>query len=122
MDETGVWDVDRLAAAELLAALHAVNHVEWANLIATAFARSRQQNVRWAARRVHDAAIKSLEHAAVEQFGHRDAIWNEGFRFAENRLSTQAPADLLGVTTVPSKSRGQVLRSLIRSTKNASLG
>lgn len=119
MDDTGVWDVDRLAAAELLVSLNASDHAEWAHLVARAFCKTRQQNVRWAARRVHDAAIQILEEAAIEEFVHRDAMWNEGFRFAENELSVQNPADLLGIDLAPSKSRGQVLRSMIRDTKSA---
>lgn len=119
--ESEIWEVDRVAAAELAAALRAAGPDDWAGLLAQAFSKSRRQNCEWAARRVHESVIGLLESEAVEQFSHRDQRWTDGFRYAEERLSTQSPLGLLAIAASPSRSKGQILRGMIRSARQRSL-
>lgn len=117
MGDGSVWEIDRLAAAELLALLRVAPEAEWDNLAAKAFSKSRLQSYEWAARRVHESAIKALEAESIETFERKDPVWTDGFRHAEECLMAKSPSELLEVVDRPPKSKGQVLRSLFRSAK-----
>jgi hypothetical protein len=117
MGDGSVWEIDRLAAAELLALLRVAPEADWANLAAKAFSKSRLQSYEWAARRVHESAIKALEAESIETFERKDPIWTDGFRHAEECLMAQSPSELLEVVVRPPRSKGQVLRSLFRAAK-----
>jgi hypothetical protein len=117
MGDGSVWEIDRLAAAELLALLRVTPEADWGKLAAKAFSKSRLQSYEWAARRVHDSVIKTLETESVETFERKEPIWTDGFRHAEECLMSKTPAELLEVVARPSKSKGQVLRSLFRTAK-----
>jgi len=120
MDVAGVWEVDRLATADLLASLKTVTEAEWPNVIARAFAKARVKNYEWAAQRVRDSVIDLLEAEAVEEFQRKEMSWTDGFMHAEGCIAAQTASDLLDVSTDLSKSKGQVLRSLIRSARQQS--
>lgn len=120
MDVTGVWEVDRLAAADLLTSLQAVPQCEWPDAIAKAFAKARLENYQWAAQRVRETVIDILETEAVEEFQRKEMVWTDGFRHAEECLVAQTPTELLRVYSGSSKSRGQVLRSLVRTARQQS--
>jgi hypothetical protein len=117
MEDGSVWDVDRVAATELLALLRDAPEADWRSLAAKAFCRARLQSYEWAARRVHESAIKVLEAEATETFHRKEPVWTDGFRHAEECLTAKAPSELLEVITRPSRSKGQVLRSIMRSAK-----
>lgn len=117
MEYGSVWEVDRIAAAELLALLKEAPEADWGMLAAKAFCKSRLQSYEWAAQRVHESAIKVLEAQAMETFQRKDPVWTDGFRHAEECLTAKSPSELLEVITRPSRSKGQVLRSLLRSAK-----
>lgn len=117
MDVTGVWEVDRLAAADLLIVLKTVPQAEWPEVIATAFSKARLENYDWAAKRVRETVIDILETEAVQEFRRKDMIWTDGFRHAEECIVAQMPTELLRVYSGQSKSKGQVLRSLVRSAR-----
>ncbi|MFY8047936.1 MAG: hypothetical protein ACOVNS_03875 [Erythrobacter sp.] len=117
MGDGNVWDVDRIAAAELLALLKGAPEPDWDLLAAKAFSNNRLQNYEWAARRVHESAIKVLETEATEMLQHKEPMWTDGYRHAEKCLMTKSPTELLGVITRSSRSKGQVLRSFLRSAK-----
>jgi hypothetical protein len=115
MGDENVWEVDRIAAAELLACLEKSPQADWIILAAKAFSKTRLQSYEWAARRVHQSAIKALETEAAEIFQHQEPEWTDGYRHAEECLMATSPSELLEVNTHASK--GQVVRSFIRSTK-----
>lgn len=117
MGDGNVWDVDRIAAAELLALLKGAPEADWGLLAAKAFSEKRLQSYEWAARRVHEAAIKVLETEGTEMFQRKEPMWTDGYRHAEKCLMTKSPIELMGVITRPSRSKGQVLRSFLRSAK-----
>jgi len=114
MAENGVWEVDRLAAAELLASIKAACAEDWPSIVMQALSRHRSESQRWAAKRVQESAIQSLEEEASREFERRDAIWTDGYRFAEQVLNACSPDELLGTATRPPPSKGQVLRNLVR--------
>lgn len=117
MANNEVWDVDRIAAAELLAALQRAPAEALAAIAEQAFSRHRTESHEWAARRVHQSAVAELDAGARREFDRRDAIWADGYRFAEQCLQACTPNELLGAVTGRSVSRGQVLRRLIRTAK-----
>ena len=117
MGDENVWEVDRIAAAELLAFLKVAPQEDWGILAAKAFSKTRLQSYEWASRRVHQSAIKVLETEATEMFQRKESMWTEGYRHAEECLMAKSPSELLDVITRPSRSKGQVLRSFLRSTK-----
>ncbi|MDE2621372.1 MAG: hypothetical protein KGL54_14525 [Sphingomonadales bacterium] len=116
MTNPDVWEVDRIAAAELLAALKDAADEDLPR-IAEAFARHRAQSHQWAAKRVHRAAIEALENAASREMDRRNETWADGYRFAEQCLWACNPAELLGTPGRPGATKGQILRSLIRTAK-----
>ena len=121
MEDANVWDVDRIAAAKLLASLRETSEADWGQIIAKAFSRSRFQSYQWAASRVHESAIKVLEAESLEEFQRREAVWADGYRHAEECLMSQTPSELLEAVARPPKSQGQVLRALLRSARQQSV-
>lgn len=121
MEDANVWEVDRIAASELLSLLKQTSEEDWGRVIAKAFSKSRFQNYQWAARRVHDSAIRVLELEAKEEFQRREAVWADGYRHAEECLMSQTPSDLLETVVPPPKSQGQLLRAMLRSARQQSV-
>jgi hypothetical protein len=117
MADEGVWGVDRVAAAELLALLKGAPEADWDILAAKAFSTKRLQSYEWAARRVHESAIKELETEATEMFQRKEPMWTDGYRHATESLMAKSPIKLLGLMSRPPQSKGQVLRSFLRSAK-----
>ena len=117
MGDENVWEVDRIAAAELLAVLKGAPQEEWGALAARAFSRTRVQSYEWAARRVHHSVVKILETEAAEIFQRKEEGWVDGYRHAEECLKAKSPIELLDVITPRPRSKGQVLRSFLRAAK-----
>lgn len=117
MDDASVWEIDRLAAAEILTVLQSAKKADWPDLIAQVFAKARLNNYEWAAQRVRETVIDILEAEAVEEFQRKEAMWTDGFRHAEECLFAHNPSELLRVYPGSSKSTGQVLRSMVRSAR-----
>lgn len=113
------WDIDRIAAADLLNLLRGAREEEWLGLATEALSRHRRQANEWAAKRVHRAAIEALEAGSSRSFHRHDAIWADGFRAAEQCLCQSTPAELLGAGSPEPVSQGQMLRALIRAAKAA---
>lgn len=117
MSNDGVWEVDRVAAADLLAALGAAPEPEWGVIVAQALARHRRQSYDWASQRARQSALQILEKEAAETFQRHNGEWVDGFRHAEKCLVTTTPWALLGLPADQPRSKGQILRSLVRSAK-----
>jgi hypothetical protein len=121
MEDTNVWEVDRIAASELLSLLKQTSEEDWGRAIAKAFSNFRFQSYQWAASRVRDSAIKVLELEAKEEFQRREAVWADGYRHAEGCLMSQTPSELLETFVPPPKSQGQLLRAMLRSARQQSI-
>jgi histidinol dehydrogenase len=117
MNEAGVWTVDQVAAAGLLAALGLEAKTDTLEKVVVHLARHRLDACEWAAERVHDAVVRRMEAASTEIFTHHDAQWTEGFRAAEHLVLTARPAELLDLEPLRARSKGQVLRAMVREAK-----
>lgn len=106
-----------MAAVELLALLKEAPEADWSVIAAKAFSGARLKSYDWAAKRVHESAIKVLEQEAAEMFQRKDPVWTDGFRHAEECLIAASSSELLAVIIRPPRSKGQVLRSFLRSAK-----
>jgi hypothetical protein len=121
MEDANVWEVDRIAASELLAVLKQTSEADWARVIEKAFSKARLQSCQWAASRVHGSAVKVLEIESREEFQRREAAWTDGFRHAEECLMSQTPSELLETVVPPPRSQGQLLRAMLRSARQQSI-
>lgn len=117
MVDMPVWEIDRIAATKLIALIKDAPEEHWGRLTAEAFSKVRVQNYDWAAKRVHESTVKLLETCAIEEFQRRDASWTDGYRYAEDYLSSKVPSELLGVDVRSPNTKGQVLRSFLRKKK-----
>ncbi len=116
MEDPEPWSVDEVTAAGVLAALGLEPTAPRLGLVASQIARHRLNACEWAAERVHGAIIERLERAYIEQFGHHDMQWTDGFRAAEHEVMTARPAELLDLDR-PGRSKGQMLRALVRQAR-----
>lgn len=115
MTDSSIWSVDRLAASNLLASLGL--GPEQLELVAEHFARNRVASYEWIVDRVRTNIVHRLEDVAQDQRGHRRDNWSEGFQFAEQTVMSMSPTDLLGIISPRSRSKGQVLRTMVRQAR-----
>lgn len=121
MGDSPVWSVDQLAATNLLAALKLDPCQETLDLVAEHLARHRQSSHTWAAERVHSNMMHRLEIAALACFERRNGDWTDGFRAAEEEVSTMRSDELLQTHMGDVPTKGGVLRSLLRQARRSSL-
>lgn len=114
------WSVDRLAADNLAVNLGVKFGDGDLSLIAEHFARHRLEAYEWAAERVRSSLIAKLESASHELFQQRRAEWIDGFIFAEQLLLAIEPNELTGIPAGQARTKGQVLRTMVRRAKHAS--
>ena len=120
MTDTRFWEIDRLAAQRLLGRLEIDAPPGMVETVATAFAEHRMDVQQWAANRAQSQMIGALEAQSVQEFGQKDARWADGFIAAEQLVSRLSTSELLGQPYGTSQSKGQILRSMVRGTRNAS--
>jgi len=123
MNDSDIWTVDRLAAQNLLADLKMADlKLETTTGIleqlADHFARHRQSAHGWAAGQAHSTAIRMLETASMEYSARKSEEWRSGYRCAEEQLFTTTPEELLDLGPERTRSKGQILRTLVRRAKN----
>jgi hypothetical protein len=116
MEEGRHWDMDRLAAGQLAAALGLPE--EGREAMAQAFARHRESAMEWAASRVRDRIGQGLESAMLEQVARRNEDWAEGVAWAQMQVAGMGTGELLGRVPGRPRTRGQVLRSLVRAARS----
>lgn len=118
MSDSTAWSMDRLAAQNLLARLNVETTAGNLELAAEHFARHRDDAIGWAAERAHARMVKALEAAGPMHFSNRSEDWAEGFRFAEHQVATILPEELLDLGPARIRSKGQVLRALVRQARS----
>lgn len=118
MGDSSAWSMDRLAAQNLLARLNVEATPGNLELAAEHFARHRDNAIGWAAERAHSRVVRELESVGTMHFGDRCEEWAEGFRFAEHRVATMMPEELLDLVPHRTRSKGQILRSMVRQARN----
>lgn len=122
MGELRFWEIDRLAASNLLARLEIEVTPAIVEEVAMEFARHRQDVERWVAERVQSQIVSKLEERSIRDFGRMDESWNSGFSAAEELIATLMPNDLLDQPYGKAPSKGEVLRSMVREArKNAAI-
>jgi hypothetical protein len=117
MAESNFWSMDRLAATNLLASLKLEASAETLDMVAEHFARHRQSSIGWAAERAHSHMTRRLEAASTTYFAERSEEWADGFRFAEQQIATTMPEELLELGPDRMRTKGQVLRALVRQAR-----
>jgi hypothetical protein len=117
MDHQTIWSVDELAANRMLADLGIELTDERRRAVARHFARHRQDVARWAAERAHASMVARLESVTTDRFARARDEWASGFRAAEHELLTMAPADLIDLAGGQPRSKGQILRALVRNAR-----
>lgn len=118
MGESIVRDVDRLAASNLLTELKLDAGDTKLETAAKHFARHRLNSNSAAAERAHSSIVERLEAASTEHFGHTSDEWQDGFIFAEQQILTMTPEELLDLARDKERSKGQLLRDMIRKARD----
>lgn len=121
MTESKVWSVDRIAAGNLLLSLGLKLDPDDESLIAEHFARHRRDAQEWGAERARDQIMRKLETASLELCHRSSDDWSQGFQRAEQMVMTMTPNELTGAEVGKARSKGQVLRALVRHAKAAAL-
>ena len=117
--DTTHWTVDQLAASNLLAALGVEATPEQLALATEHIARHRQDQISWAAERVHSRLVDMLENVSTEAFVHENEDFTRGFRYAEQQILTLDPQRLLELASERPRSQGQFLRAMVRQARQA---
>lgn len=120
MNETQCWEVDRLAARRILSRLKIKATPAIVEEIAVEFAEHRKDAEQRVTNRVQSNIIRVLEERSMQDFGQMDGSWAQGFRTAEEVVATLSPNDLLDQPSGKAKSKGQVLRSMVRVARKRS--
>lgn len=118
MTESRIWSVDRVAATDLLTRLGLDASDDRMTLVADHFARHRSSACEWAATRIQGNVLQRLEDEAVDQLQHRSDAWADGFRSAEQAVATLSQSELLGIRDLRARTKGQMLRSMVRQARS----
>ncbi len=117
MSESDIWSVDRIAANNLGLSLGMVFDKDQIERITDHFARHRLTAAQWAAERTHSNIVHQLENESMRLAQQHDEIWSEGYRRAEQVVMTMLAGELLGVDRREPRSKGQILRAMVRQAK-----
>lgn len=117
MIESQVWSVDRVAAADLLGSLGVDATPEALEAAAIRLARHRICAQDWAVKRAQSRVVAALESASARHFDRRSNDWIDGFRRAEEIVIVMAAGELVPSLAPQARSKGQVLRSLVRQAR-----
>lgn len=120
MSESQCWEIDRMAARRLIGRLGVAATPETVEEVAAEFASHRLEVEQWVADRVQSYVIGMLEARSIEEFGRMDERWSDGFRTAEELVARLQSEDLLGQPVSEAKSKGQLLRSMMRTARKRS--
>lgn len=119
MDDGSSWSVDRVAASNLLAELKLEADEDQIARVAQHFARHRQDAIGWAGERAKERMIQRLENASTRSFIRENEAWTSGFRAAEHEVLTMDAEDLLNLGPDQLRSKGQILRTMVRQAKRS---
>ena len=119
MNDITVWASDQLAANNLTAELGVELTESQLGAAAEHFARHRLDAYEWMAERVHSAILERLEKVSVASRKERRIEgWADGFNRAEETVVTMALEEIIGLAGRPPRSKGQVLRTMIRRARD----
>ena len=119
MGDSHFWSVDQVAARQLLADLSVEATDKAMETVMAHFARNRQSSYTWAAERVHSNVLRKLEDGSAIYFQRESEEWTDGFRSAEQQLMAVDPTELLGTDSIKPRTKGQILRAMMREARNS---
>lgn len=122
MAESQIWSMDRIAAAALLQGIGLEATDDRMEQVAAHFARHRHAACEWAAERVHGTILAKLESDSLDLLHRYGDEWAEGFHRAEQEVMTMLPQELLGIEPRTERTRGQFLRTMVRSARQQGMG
>lgn len=120
MSESRCWEVDRLAAKRLLDRLKIETTPAIVEEIGVVIAEHRKNSEMWIAGRIQSKLIRELETRSMQDFGRMDDDWRNGFMAAEAVVATLSIDELLDQPSGEARSKGQVLRSMVRDARKRS--
>lgn len=118
MNDSSNWAIDRLAANMLFARLKVEATADMVDQAAEHFAEHRRNSISWAAERAHSSMVQRLESASMTNGIERTDEWRSGFCHAEQQVMTMMPEELLELAPERTRTKGQVLRTLVRQAKS----
>lgn len=118
MSDSNFWSVDRVAANNLLADLKLEATADILETVTKHFAQNRQSAIGWAAERSHSYVIRKMESVSSIYFDRKNAEWTDGFRFAQHQIAIIRPQELLELGSDKARTKGQVLRALVRHARS----
>lgn len=117
MVSTTAWETDRIAARKVLAVLGLPPESELIDAAVQVMTQHREQSMEYAAERIQAHIVRQLETEGPQRFIRESEDWARGFNYAEELLITATPADLLEIAPAPPRSKGQLLRTMIRAAR-----
>lgn len=120
MSESRCWEVDRLAARRLLSRLKIEAIPALVEEVAVLFAEHRKDSEHRVAGQVQSRLIRELEARSMQEFGRMNDYWANGFRAAEEVVASLSSNELLDQPSGKARSKGQVLRSIVRDARKRS--
>lgn len=116
MSSVDIWSVDRVAAGNLAADLGLDPEGKEAGRIASHFARHRFSAYEWAAERAQANIIGALERGSLDLAWRTedDDAWRRGYMQAEQVVLTMTLPQLVDVENRKPRSKGQILRAMVR--------
>lgn len=117
MHESQRLEVDNLAAKALLGSLGLEATPEHLNLAAAQLAEHRNSYVSWLLGRAHSKIVEILETRFRECLDRKSEDWVAGYQFAEQEVARLMPEDLAGLVQDRPRSKGQILRSMVREAR-----
>ncbi len=119
MGEIAIWDVDRLAAETMLKSIGVEATPDALASAARHFARHRREMIDWGARRARRQITQMLDMTPPPDHGRLLDGWTQGFHEAEIRVATMGDDELLDLGPEITRSRGQILRQMVRQARAA---
>ena len=120
MGELRSWGVDKLVATRILGRLDVEATPALVEEVAAELAEHRKDVEQWVADRVRSRTVKILEDRSIEVFGQMEEDWTNGFRAAEELVARLSPDQLLDQPSGKAPSKGQVLRSMVKTARKRS--
>ncbi|OYW23701.1 MULTISPECIES: hypothetical protein [unclassified Sphingomonas] len=119
MERDGSWSVDRIAAINLFRMLELEPTDDQMTIASERFAAHRRDTNSWAADRLHTKITDHLEAASVAYFQRQGDSWSDGYRTAQHELMRLLPDELIDTTPDIARTKGQILRSMIRRNRQS---
>lgn len=120
MDEAACLEIDRIAAHKLLIGLGLTAAPDLVARAAIHMAEHRLGATRWVVERTHANILTMLEARSTDYLAYKSEDWAEGYQFAEMQVATMTPDILADLAPERPRSKGQILRQMLRQARTRS--